>query len=484
MRYVSTRRTDGDGDGASFEDVLLAGLARDGGLFVPESWPAPFSNGELEEMAALDYADLAVRLTRPFIGDAVAPEALERMARECYAAFDHPAVAPLAQYGPGLWLMELFHGPTLSFKDYALQFVGRLFDHVVARRGQRLTILGATSGDTGSAAIEACRGRDSLSIIILHPEGRVSEVQRRQMTSVDAPNVHNVAIQGTFDDCQVLVKAMFGDLPFRDSLNLAAVNSINWARIMAQTVYYGYAALALGSPARPVSFAVPTGNFGNVYSGYVAARLGLPIRGFLIATNANDILARFFAGAGYRKSEVIASISPSMDIQVASNFERLLFELHGQDGGAVRALIESLERSGGFTVAADILEQARGQFSARRVDDARALDCMARAWRDGGKLIDPHSAAGLAAAEDSIGDGAVDQGGEGHQTPMICIATAHPAKFPDAVERATGIRPELPAALADLKRRAERVTQLPNDLAVVKEFVGAAAAGRYEGKVA
>ncbi|MEE8173219.1 MAG: threonine synthase [Alphaproteobacteria bacterium] len=478
MRYVSTRRA--DGAGASFEDVLLAGLARDGGLFVPESWPAQFSSSELAELAVLDYADLAFRLTRRFIGDAVDSAALERIARESYAAFDHPATAPLAQLGPDLWLMELFHGPTLSFKDYALQFVGRLFDHVVARRGQLLTILGATSGDTGSAAIEACRGRDSLSIIILHPEGRVSEVQRRQMTTVDAQNVHNVAIEGTFDDCQALVKAMFGDLPFRDSLNLAAVNSINWARILGQTIYYAYAALALGSPARPVSFAVPTGNFGNAYSGYVAARLGLPIRNFLVATNANDILARFFAGAGYRKSEVIPSISPSMDIQVASNFERLLFELYGRNGREIKALIESLDHGGGFDVAAEKLDDARHHFSARRIDDTRALDCMAQTWRECGILIDPHSAAGLAAAEDS----ATERDGERRQTPMICLATAHPAKFPDAVERATGVRPALPAPLADLLRRPEHVTQLPNDLAAVKQFVRASATGHYEGKVA
>ena len=478
MRYVSTRRE--DDTGASFEDVLLAGLARDGGLFVPDDWPAPFSSSDLETLGALDYADLAVRLTRLFVGDAVDPAALERIARESYAAFDHPARAPLVQLDRNLWLMELFHGPTLSFKDYALQFLGRLFDHVVARRGQRLTILGATSGDTGSAAIEACRGRESLSIIILHPHGRVSEVQRRQMTTVDAANVHNVAIDGTFDDCQALVKAIFADLPLRDSLNLAAVNSINWARIMAQTVYYAYAALTLGSPARSVSFAVPTGNFGNIYSGYVAARLGLPIRNLLVATNANDILARFFAGAGYRKNEVIPSISPSMDIQVASNFERLLFELHDRNGAEVRKMIESLDTSGGFDVAEEKIHDARRQFSARRVDDARALACMAETWRNCGVLIDPHSAAGLAAAEDAKTDGV----SEPHQTPVICLATAHPAKFPDAVEQATGIRPALPAALADLLGRPEHVTRLPNDIDVVKEFVRASAAGHYEGKVA
>ena len=478
MRYVSPRRE--DDTGASFEDVLLAGLARDGGLFVPNDWPAPFSSSELEELAALDYADLAVRLTRLVVGDAVELAALERISRESYAAFDHPATAPLVQLGKGLWLMELFHGPTLSFKDYALQFLGRLFDHVVARRRRRLTILGATSGDTGSAAIEACRGRESLSIIILHPHGRVSEVQRRQMTTVYAPNVHNVAIDGTFDDCQALVKAMFADLPLRDSLNLAAVNSINWARIMVQTVYYAYAALALGSPARPVSFAVPTGNFGNVYSGYVAARLGLPIRNLLVATNANDILARFFTGAGYRKSEVISSISPSMDIQVASNFERLLFELHDRNGAEIRAMIESLDTGGGFDVAPEKIQVARRQFSARRVDDVRALACMAETWQNCGVLIDPHSAAGLAAAEDAKSDD--DE--EKHQTPVICLATAHPAKFPDAVERATGVRPALPAALADLLGRSEHVTQLPNDVAAVKEFVRDSAASHYEGKVA
>ena len=479
MRYVSTR-ADGGGESMSFEDVLLAGLARDGGLFVPESWPVPFSEGDLLEMASLSYADLAVRLTQPFIGDAVEPAALVRIAQETYAGFEHPATAPLSQLDSGLWLMQLYHGPTLAFKDYALQFLGRLFDHVVARRGERLTIVGATSGDTGSAAIEACRGRQSLSIVILHPEGRVSEVQRRQMTTVDEANVHNVAIDGTFDDCQAMVKAMFNDLPFRDGLNLAAINSINWARILAQTVYYAYAALALGSPVRLVTFAVPTGNFGNVYSGYVASRLGLPIRHLLVATNANDILARFFAGAGYFKNDVIASISPSMDIQVASNFERLLFELYERDGATVLALIGSLDQGGGFEVAAEKLAEARRQFSGRKINDDRALECMARVRRECDTLIDPHSAAGVAAAEElmqaqnsSTGDG-----------PIICLATAHPAKFPDAVERASGVRPALPERLADLLERPEHVKHLPNDLAAVKEFVRACGSGEQEGKVA
>ncbi len=470
MRYISTRRT--DDVGATFEDVLLSGLARDGGLFVPESWPAPFSTAEIEQLAALDYPGLAVRLTDRFVGDVIDTDTLKRMARECYATFGHPATAPLTQIGSSLWLMELFHGPTLSFKDYALQLVARLFDYVVAKRGQKLTILGATSGDTGSAAIEACRGRKNLSIVILHPAGRVSEVQRRQMTTVDASNVHNIAVEGTFDDCQALVKAAFGDLAFRDANNLAAVNSINWARIMAQTVYYAYAALALGTAARPARFVVPTGNFGNVYSGYVAAKLGFPISGMHIATNANDILARFFAGAGYRKSNVIASISPSMDIQVASNFERLLFDLYDQDGAEVRALIADLETNGGFDVSADKLAVARQQFTALRVEDAQALKCMARTWRQCGILIDPHSAAGLAAAEDDM-----------DHTPTICLATAHPAKFPDSVERATSVRPDLPTALADLLQRPERVIRLPNDLAAVKEVVALAATSHKEGKV-
>ena len=479
MRYVSTRG-DNLNDSKSFEYVLLAGLARDGGLFVPASWPAPFSESELVEMASLSYADLAIRLTQPFIGDAVAPADLARIAHETYAGFEHPATAPLTQLGPSFWLMELYHGPTLAFKDYALQFLGRLFDHVVARRGERLTIVGATSGDTGSAAIEACRGRDALSIVILHPEGRVSEVQRRQMTTVDEANVHNVAVAGTFDDCQAMVKAMFNDLAFRDELNLAAINSINWARILAQTVYYAYAALALGSPARPVTFAVPTGNFGNVYSGYVATRLGLPIRHLMVATNANDILARFFNGAGYYKSDVVASISPSMDIQIASNFERLVFELQGRDSAAVRALIDSLDRDSGFEIAADKLELARRLFSGQRVDDARAFECMARVWRECGTLIDPHSAAGVAAAEDALAQ--QETGAE--QSAMICLATAHPAKFPDAVEQATAIRPALPDRLADLLQRPEHVTHLPNDLAAVKEFVQACARDAQGGKAA
>ncbi len=470
MRYISTRRA--DDAGATFEDVLLSGLARDGGLFVPESWPNPFSAAEIEQLATLDYSGLAVCLTKRFVGDAIDTETIERMAQECYAAFDHPATAPLTQLGSSLWLMELFHGPTLSFKDYALQLVGRLFDYVVAKRDQHLTILGATSGDTGSAAIEACRGRDNLSIVILHPAGRVSEVQRRQMTTVDAPNVHNIAIEGTFDDCQALVKAAFSDLAFRDANNLAAVNSINWARIMTQTVYYAYAALALGTAARPARFVVPTGNFGNVYSGYVAAKLGFPIAGMLVATNANDILTRFFAGGGYRKSEVVASISPSMDIQVASNFERLLFELYDRDGAEVRTLIAKLETGGGFDVSADKLAIACRKFTAQRVEDAQALDCMARAWHQCGILIDPHSAAGLAAAER-----------DADYTPTVCLATAHPAKFPDAVERATGIRPDLPPALTDLLQRPERVIRLPNELAAVKEVVTLAVRSQRGGKI-
>ena len=463
MRYISTRRTKADGGppAIGFDDVLLAGLARDGGLYVPERWPA-LNPHALEALAHLDYPALAARLLAPFTEGAVDEAALHTMAKDAYADFDHPATAPLVQLGPNRWLMELFHGPTLAFKDFALQLLGRLFDHVLAKRGARLTIVGATSGDTGSAAIAACRGRANLSVFILHPHGRVSEVQRRQMTTAADGNVHNVAVDGTFDDCQALVKAMFNDLPFRDSLALGAINSINWARVAAQIVYYVYAALRLGAPARPVAFVVPTGNFGNVYAGYAARQIGLPVRRLHVATNVNDILARFLASGAYEKAGVTPSLSPSMDIEVASNFERLLFELHGGDGAQVRTLIDRLGSEGRFAVGAAELEAARQTFRGHRADDAAALHAIARTYKETGMLIDPHTAAGIAAADEAAED-----------VPLICLATAHPAKFPDAVKRATGIKPKLPERLADLLDRPERVTRLPNDVSRIKEFVRA-----------
>ncbi len=458
MKYISTR---GEAGGLAFDDVLIAGMARDGGLYVPETWPR-FEPDEIAAMAGLSYAELAVRVMTPFVGGSVEAGAFARMVEETYAGFGHPAVAPMIQIGGNDWLMELFHGPTLAFKDYALQLVGRLFDHVLAARGARVTIVGATSGDTGAAAIEACRDRDNIDIFILHPEGRVSEVQRRQMTTVTSANVHNIAIEGSFDDCQAILKALFADAAFRDELNLSAVNSINWARVMPQTVYYFAAALALGAPAREVAFAVPSGNFGNVFSGYVARQMGLPVARLVVGTNANDILARTLETGRYQRSQVVATLSPSMDIQVASNFERLLFDLMERDGGRVAAAMEELAATGGFDIDAAAMETARALFASHRLDDAGTEAEIARVHRETGLTVDPHSAVGIAAGRACRGDPAV---------PMVARATAHPAKFPEAVTRATGRRPDLPPPLADLLERPERYDCLPNDLAAVQSLV-------------
>jgi len=455
LNYVSTR---GEAPVLGFDDVLLAGLARDGGLYVPETWPRL----DLDGLRGRSYAEVATRVMAPFVGDAIARDAFARMVDEAYAGFDHAAVAPLRQIGDNDWLLELFHGPTLAFKDYALQLVGRLFDHVLERRGARVTVVGATSGDTGSAAIEALRDRVNVTVFILHPKGRVSEVQRRQMTTVAAANVHNIAVEGSFDDCQAMVKAMFADADFRDRLRLSAVNSINWARVMAQTVYYVTAALALGAPARAVSFAVPTGNFGDVFAGYVARRMGLPIARLVIATNANDILFRTVESGRYARGAVRATLSPSMDIQVSSNFERLLFELYGRDGARVRALMAALGAEGAFALDAEAAARLREAFAAFRLDDAGTLATIAEVHRDCGVLVDPHTAIGIAAGRAKRDD---------PRTPMIALATAHPAKFADAVARATGVRPALPARLSDLLERPERVTVLPNDLAAVQAFI-------------
>jgi threonine synthase len=360
------------------------------------------------------------------------------------------------------WLLELFHGPTLAFKDYALQLIGRLFDHVLGRRGERITIVGATSGDTGSAAIEACRDRAAMDIFILHPKDRVSEVQRRQMTTVLSPNVHNIAIEGTFDDCQDLVKGLFADAAFRDEVGLSAVNSINWARVMAQIVYYFWAALRQGAPDRAVAFAVPTGNFGNVYAGYAAREMGLPISRLIIGTNQNDILTRFFETAAMEIRGVEPSLSPSMDIQVSSNFERLLFDMVGRDGARVAALMKAFRETGRLDVSPEALRQVRRLFAAHRLSDPETLAAIKRIYDDTGQLLDPHSAIGVAAGR------ACRRPEDG---PLVALATAHPAKFPDAVERATGVRPALPAALADLYAREERCTVLPNDLATVRNRI-------------
>ncbi len=460
MKYVSTR---GAAPALAFDDVLLTGLARDGGLYLPQSWPE-FSPAELRRMAGLDYADLAHAVLRPLVGAAIAESDLRRICRETYAGFGHCAVAPLVQLDARTWLMELFHGPTLAFKDYAMQLLGRLFDHVLTRRGERLTVAVATSGDTGPAAIEACRDRHRLDIFVLFPDGRVSEVQRRQMTTVVADNVHSLAIRGSFDDCQDLLKAMFNDAAFRDEVRLSAMNSINWARVAAQIVYYFAAGLALGAPDRPIGFSVPTGNFGNVYAGYAAGRMGLPVSQLVVGSNSNDILTRFFDSGHMTISEVVPTLSPSMDIQVSSNFERLLYDLCDGDGAEVGRIMTEFRRGGSFGLPADRVQRARRLFDGFRLDDSGTLAEMARVRNDCGRLIDPHTAIGVAAARVRRRDDV---------SAMVVLATAHPAKFPDAVARASGLRPELPARLADLYERPEQYVTLANDLGAVEGFLRA-----------
>ncbi|MBV8888504.1 MAG: threonine synthase [Alphaproteobacteria bacterium] len=465
--YLSTRDPGPVPVTFSFEDVLLAGLAQDGGLFVPARLPV-LAGAEIGALAGLRYAELAARIVALFAEPSFAEPALRPLAEAAYRDFRHAAVTPLVQLDERVWLLELFHGPTLAFKDLALQLVGRLFDTVLARRGEHVTVIGATSGDTGSAAIEACRDRDALDIFILYPHGRVSEVQRRQMTTVEAPNVHALAIEGTFDDCQDLVKGLFGDAGLRRDLNLSAVNSINFARVAAQIVYYVAAGLALGAPDRAVSFSVPTGNFGNVYACHLARRLGLPIARLVIGTNANDILTRYLATGEMTIAPVVASLSPSMDIQVSSNFERLLFELKDRDGAAVAAALREFRRGGRLPADAAGWARARRLFAGHRVDDAETMKTIGETYRRTGVLIDPHSAVGVAAARAELA-------GAGDAAPIVALGCAHPAKFPDAVERATGIRPALPAALHDLIERRERMTVLPNDLAAVSSFIRARA---------
>jgi threonine synthase len=461
--YISTRDSRPRPEALAFDEVLLAGLAPDGGLYVPAAWPR-LEAAALRALRGRSYAEIALAVVAPFVGDAIDRPALERLIERAYAGFGHAAVAPLKQLGPELWLLELFHGPTLAFKDYALQLVGPLFDHVLGKRGAHVTVIGATSGDTGSAAIEACRDRASLDIFMLYPKDRISEVQRRQMTTVASPNAHAIAIEGNFDDCQDLVKAMFADQPFRAAFNLSAVNSINWARIMAQIVYYVAAAVALGAPDRAVGFSVPTGNFGNVYAAHAARRMGLPIAELVIGTNRNDILARFINDGAMTIRAVEPSLSPSMDIQISSNFERLLFELKDRDGAAVADALAVFRRTGTLPADAAELQAVRGLFAAYRIDDAATRAQIALTWRRTGELLDPHSAIGVAAAE---------RGRRQRATPMVALACAHPAKFPDAVEQATGQRPSLPLHLADLMTRPERLTTLANDLNDVESFIRA-----------
>ena len=459
MRYVSTR---GQAPALGFSDAMLAGLARDGGLYTPEALPV-IAPEDIAALAGLPYAEAATRIVTPFVGGEISDRDLSNMAEAAYSEFRHVAKAPLVQLGDNLFLLELFHGPTLAFKDFAMQWLGRLMNHALERRGTRATILGATSGDTGAAAIDAFGGGARTDVFILYPRGRVSDVQRRQMTTVDRPGVHAIAIEGTFDDCQDIVKALFGDLAFRDELKLSGVNSINWARILAQIVYYFTSAVTLGAPHRAVSFAVPTGNFGDVLAGYYAKRMGLPVERLIVATNENDILARTLAGGVYKTQGVKPTQSPSMDIQVSSNFERLLFDAYGRDASEVRALMGALKQSGEFTIAPEALSYIRRDFVARRASESECAAEIARVYRETGQVIDPHTAVGVHAARASLE--------RAPGTPVVALATAHPAKFPDAVEKATGIRPALPPRLADIGSRRERFEVLPNDARAVARFV-------------
>lgn len=459
MKYISTR---GQAPALDFEDVLLAGLARDGGLYLPESWPL-FSRETIEAFAGRHFSDAAVEVLAPYAGDDIARADLAAMAREAYASFGHAAVTPLVQIDRNRFVLELFHGPTLAFKDVAMQLLARLMDHVLRKRGSRATIIGATSGDTGGAAIEAFRGSKNVDVFILFPEGRVSDVQRRMMTTPSEANVHAIAVRGTFDDCQALVKAMFNHHEFRDRVQLSGVNSINWARIVAQVTYYFVAAAALGGAKRPISFAVPTGNFGDIFAGYVAKRMGLDIDRLVIASNENDILPRTFETGTYEMRGVTATTSPSMDIQISSNFERYLFEACGRRADSVRAQMDGLKQAQRFDLEPEVAKAMRSDFGAARASEADVADTIRRVKANSGYLLDPHTACAVSAAERVL-DG--DDG-----VPQVVLATAHPAKFPDAMERITGKRPALPERLSSLLTDEERYGVLDNDLSQVETFV-------------
>ncbi len=459
LRYLSTR---GDAPVLSFSGALLAGLARDGGLYLPETWPR-LDAAAIAGFAGKPYAEVARAVMAPYVGDDIAPADFAAMLTDAYATFRHPAVTPLTQLGDNLFALELFHGPTLAFKDVAMQILGRMMDHELKRGGRRATIVGATSGDTGAAAIEAFRGLENVDVFILYPHGRVSDAQRRQMTTVAAPNVHAIALEGVFDDCQSIVKGLFNHHAFRDGLGLSGVNSINWARVMAQIVYYFTSAVALGAPRRPVSFTVPTGNFGDILAGYAAKRMGLPVDRLVIATNENDILARALDTGAYETRGVHETQSPSMDIQVSSNFERLMYEANGRDAANLRAQMANLAQGGRFDLAHGQLAAIRAEFDAFRTGETGCGKEIARVWRENSYLIDPHTAVGVHAARKALA--------RAPQTPMIALATAHPAKFSRAIAAATGEVAPLPTHLADLMEREERFTVLANDQAKVEAFI-------------
>ncbi|OJY28640.1 MAG: threonine synthase [Rhodobacterales bacterium 65-51] len=455
MHYISTR---GQAPVLTFGEAMMTGLARDGGLYVPETVPQ-FTADDIAALAGLPYEEIAFRVMRPFMGDLFSEAEFRSLIAKAYQGFGHPARAPLKQLAPNHFLLELFHGPTLAFKDFAMQIIGQMMQAALAKSGERITIVGATSGDTGSAAIEAFKGLANVDVFILFPHGRVSEVQRRQMTTPTEANVHALALDGDFDDCQARLKDMFNDHAFRDGVRLAGVNSINWARVLAQVVYYFSAATSLGAPHRKVSFTVPTGNFGDIFAGYIAQRMGLPIAELVIATNQNDILDRALKSGAYETNGVKPSISPSMDIQVSSNFERALFDAYGRDGAAVAQLMDEM-KSGGFRISQGALESLRATFASGRCSEEETLATIRAERAATGELLCPHSAVGVKVAADHLGT-----------VPMVTLATAHPAKFPDAVEQATGIRPALPPRMADLFDRPERVTRVPNDLAALQTLV-------------
>ncbi len=457
MRYVSTR---GRAPVLGFEEAMLTGLARDGGLYVPETIPS-MSHAEIAALAGLGYEEAAFEVMRPFLGESFSDGEFRDIIARAYRGFGHPARAPLVQLGANHFLLELFHGPTLAFKDFAMQLIGQLFQAALARRGQRVTIVGATSGDTGSAAIEAFRGLDNVDVFILFPEGRVSDVQRRQMTTPSEANVHALALRGDFDDCQARLKDMFNDFAFRDEVRLAGVNSINWARVLAQVVYYFTAAVSLGAPHREIDFTVPTGNFGDIFAGYIARRMGLPIGRLVIATNLNDILHRALETGIYETRGVKPSISPSMDIQVSSNFERALFDALGREGEAVAQLMDELKATGRFTIPQGALEALREVFASGRASEEETTATIRRLYESTGQILCPHSAVGAKVALEHLRA----------PVPMVSLATAHPAKFPDAVEAATGIRPPLPGRMADLHECKERVSEVENDLAALQALI-------------
>jgi threonine synthase len=461
MRYISTR---GQAPALNFEDVLLTGLATDGGLYVPENLPR-FTQEEIASWAGLPYHELAFNVMRPFVAGSINYADFKRILKETYEVFEHQSIAPLRQLGANEWVLELFHGPTLAFKDFALQLLGRLLDHFLLKRGERVVIMGATSGDTGSAAIEGCKHCENVDIFILHPHNRVSEVQRRQMTTIKGDNIHNIAVEGNFDDCQEMVKNSFADQGFLKGTRLVAVNSINWARIMAQIVYYFHAALQLGGPARSMAFSVPTGNFGDIFAGYLARNMGLPISQLIVATNRNDILHRFMSGNQYAKDTLHASLSPSMDIMVSSNFERLLFDMHGRNGLAVAQLMAEFRQSGTLSVEEERWTETRRLFDSLAVDDEATCATITEVYRNTGELLDPHTAIGVRAARECR---------RSMSLPMITLGTAHPVKFPEAVIKAdVDVEPALPPHLLDLFEREERFTVLANDLHSIQSFVAA-----------